>query len=192
VDAGCTPTGILPAHLADQVTNLAGNHRPSGLATPHFPGPEPAKAGTMPGHDRFGLDDGQGRTPVAPEAGQPDPQQAVRWGQLAAFSRGALQHPDLVAQQSSLTQAPLANGTSKTECKECRKNNEHRRRIRIESIIAIRSDTSRFARGTMLWTLPRKDLPYGRKIIRNPLFWYWAISAGLAMAVVFGAVSRVL
>jgi hypothetical protein len=45
---------------------------------------------------------------------------------------------------------------------------------------------------SMLWTLPRKDLPYGRRIIRNPLFWYWGISAGLAMAVVFGAVSRVL
>ncbi len=90
VDAGCPPTRILPAHPADQVSNLAGNDRSSRLAAAHLPGPEPAKARTMPGHDRFGLDDGQGRTPVAPEAGQPDPQQAVRWGQLAAFSRGAL------------------------------------------------------------------------------------------------------
>ena len=49
-----------------------------------------------------GIVDGQGRTPVAPEAGQPDPQQAVRWGQLAAFSRGALQHVDLVAQSQVL------------------------------------------------------------------------------------------
>jgi hypothetical protein len=46
VDAGCTPTGIFPAHLADQVSNLAGNDQPSGLAAPHLPGPEPAKAGT--------------------------------------------------------------------------------------------------------------------------------------------------
>src|ERR1700758_126324 len=77
VDAGCTPTGILPAHLADQVSNLAGDPRPSGLAAPHLPGPEPAEAGTMPCHDRFGLYDDQGRTPVAPEAGQPHPQPAV-------------------------------------------------------------------------------------------------------------------
>jgi hypothetical protein len=38
----------------------------------------------------------------APDAGQPDPQQAVRWGQLEAFSRGALQHADLVAQSQVL------------------------------------------------------------------------------------------
>jgi hypothetical protein len=34
VDAGCTPPGILPAHLADQVSDLAGNERPSRLAAP--------------------------------------------------------------------------------------------------------------------------------------------------------------
>ena len=60
VDAGCAPQGILPAHLADQVPDLAGNHRSSGLAAAHLPGPKPAKAGTMPGHARFWLDDGQG------------------------------------------------------------------------------------------------------------------------------------
>jgi hypothetical protein len=102
VDAGRTPTGILPVHLADQISKLAGNHRPSDLAGPHLPGPELAKASTMPGHDRFGLDDGQGRTPVAPDAGQPDPQPAVRWGQLEAFSRGAPQHANLVAQSQVL------------------------------------------------------------------------------------------
>ena len=49
VDAGCTPTGILPAHLADQILDLARNERSAGLAAPELPGPEPAKAGTMPG-----------------------------------------------------------------------------------------------------------------------------------------------
>jgi hypothetical protein len=44
-DAGCTPTGILPAHLADQISNLARNERSSGLAAPHLPGPEQTKAG---------------------------------------------------------------------------------------------------------------------------------------------------
>ena len=73
VNPRCTPPRILPAHPADQASDLVGNRGPSGLAAPHLPGPEPAKASTMPGHDRFWLDDGQSRTPVAPQAGQSDP-----------------------------------------------------------------------------------------------------------------------
>jgi hypothetical protein len=46
--------------------------------------------------------DGQGRTPAAPDAGQPDPKQAVRRGQLEAFSRGAPKHTDLEAQSQVL------------------------------------------------------------------------------------------
>jgi hypothetical protein len=45
---------------------------------------------------------------------------------------------------------------------------------------------------TLVWTWPRRDWPYERETVRSPLFWYLAISAGLAMAIVFGAVSRVL
>jgi hypothetical protein len=74
VDAGCTPPGILPAHLANQVSDLARNDRPSRLSAADLPGPEQAKAGTMPGHDRLGLKDGQRRAPVTPNAGQKDPQ----------------------------------------------------------------------------------------------------------------------
>jgi hypothetical protein len=32
MDAGCTPQGILPAHLADQVSDLSRNEGPSGPA----------------------------------------------------------------------------------------------------------------------------------------------------------------
>ncbi len=71
------PSGILPAHLADQISDLARKDRSSGLAAPHLPGPEQPKASTMPGKDRFWLDDGQRRAPVMPEAEQADPQQAV-------------------------------------------------------------------------------------------------------------------
>jgi serine/threonine protein kinase len=67
------PTGILSAHFVDQISDLTGNDRSSRLAVPHFPGPENTKALVMPGHDRFGLDDGQRRAPAAPDAGQPDP-----------------------------------------------------------------------------------------------------------------------
>ena len=59
VDAGCSPTWILPAHLADQILDLAGNGGSSGFAVPDLPGPEQAKARTMPCQDGFGLDDGQ-------------------------------------------------------------------------------------------------------------------------------------
>jgi hypothetical protein len=57
VDAGCTPTGILPTHLADQIADFARNDRSSRLAVPDLPGPEPTKASTLPGKDRFWLDD---------------------------------------------------------------------------------------------------------------------------------------
>src|SRR5712691_2709976 len=70
VDAGCTPARVLAAHLADQISDLAGNGWSSGLAVPHLPGPEQAKADTMPGQDCFGLDDGQSRAPFAPDSRQ--------------------------------------------------------------------------------------------------------------------------
>ena len=73
MDAGCAPTGILPAHLADQISDLARKDRSSGLAMPHLPGPEQPKAGAMPGNDRFWLDDGQCRAPVVPDAGLAKP-----------------------------------------------------------------------------------------------------------------------
>src|SRR5271165_90286 len=61
MDARRAPQGILSAHPADQTADLVGNKRPSRSSVAHLPGPEPAKAGTMPGHDRLGLDDRQRR-----------------------------------------------------------------------------------------------------------------------------------
>ena len=74
VDAGCTPTGVLPAHLADQILSLAGNDGSSGLPVPNLPRPEQAKALAMPSHDRLGFDDDQRRAPIAPEEGHTDPE----------------------------------------------------------------------------------------------------------------------
>ena len=70
VNARCTPQGILPAHLADQVSDLTQNNWSSGLAVPYLPSPEQAKGGAMPSYDGFRLNDGQRRAPVAPEAGR--------------------------------------------------------------------------------------------------------------------------
>jgi hypothetical protein len=73
VDAGCTPTGILPAHPADQIADFARQGRPSWLPTPHLPGPVQTKSLAMPGQDRLGLDDGQRRVPVTPDNGTARP-----------------------------------------------------------------------------------------------------------------------
>ena len=127
MDAGCTSTGILPAHLAEQISDLARNGRSSGLAVPYLPGPEQPKAGTMPGNDRFWLDDGQRR---APEAGQTDPQQAVPRGQFRAFSGRPLKHADLVAQSQVLEPESSARTEDRGQsCEECRERNAHRREL---------------------------------------------------------------
>ena len=97
VNAGCTPTRILTAHPADQIANLVRNDGASRSATLDLPSPEKAEARTMPGKDRLALNDGQRRAPAAPDARQPDPEEAVEGSQLGTFSRGTLKHADLVA-----------------------------------------------------------------------------------------------
>src|SRR5215467_11986651 len=69
INARCTPDGILPAHPADQVPNLARDRRPSGLSVPYLPRPKQAKTFAMPDHNRFRLDEHQRRAPMAPDAG---------------------------------------------------------------------------------------------------------------------------
>ena len=55
VDARCTPIGILSAHLADQISDLAGNDRSSGLAAPNLPGPKQPETLPMPAMTVSGL-----------------------------------------------------------------------------------------------------------------------------------------
>ena len=68
VNAGRTPTGIVSAHLTNEFSGLAGNDGSSGLSVPNFPNPKQAKAFAMPGHDCFGFNEDQRRTPIAPKA----------------------------------------------------------------------------------------------------------------------------
>ncbi|MGB7729134.1 MAG: hypothetical protein WBL50_13960 [Candidatus Acidiferrum sp.] len=74
MEAGCTPTEVLPAHLVYQISGLTQKDGPSAVAAPYLPGPEQTKAGTMPGYHRYWIDDGQRRAPVTPEVRQVDPQ----------------------------------------------------------------------------------------------------------------------
>jgi hypothetical protein len=120
----------LPVGPTSEASDLARNDGSSGLAAPHLPGPEQTKAGTMPGYDRFWLNNGQRRAPVTPEVGQTDPQQAVPGGQFRAFSCEPLKHADLVAQSQVLER----KGSTRTEdrgqsCEECHERNVHRREL---------------------------------------------------------------
>jgi hypothetical protein len=128
MDAGCTPRGVLPAHLADQRSDLGRNDGSSGLTAAHLPGPEQAKPGTMPGNDRFWLDDDDCRAPATPEARQTDPQQAVSRGQFQAICSSFPKHTDLVTQSQVLE---LEGGTRSEDRRqsreECHKSSEHRR-----------------------------------------------------------------
>jgi len=130
VNAGCTPSGILAAHLANQISDLTGDGRSSRLANmPDLPRPEEAKPGTMPGQDRFGLDDSQCRAPVTPDSRQPDPQQPVPGCQFRALPHRPLKHPDLVAQGEVLELKGCARTEDRGQSgKEYRQRNEHRRR----------------------------------------------------------------
>ncbi len=128
MDAGCTPRGVLPAHLADQRSDLGRNDGSSGLAAAHLPGPEQAKPGTMPGNDRFRLDDGERRAPATPEARQTDPQQAVSRGQFQAFCSRSPKHTDLVTQSQVLELEGGARSEDRRQSREeCHKSSEHRR-----------------------------------------------------------------
>ena len=87
-------------------------------------------SGTMPGKDRFWLDDGQRRAPVMPEAGQADPQQAAGGGQFQTFCRSSPKHTELVTQSQVLE----VEGSTRLEDranrrKEGREKNEHEREL---------------------------------------------------------------
>ena len=126
MEAWCTRSGILLAHFADQISDLARNEMTSGLAAPRFPGPEEAKPGAMPSYDGFRLDDGQRCAPVAPEAGEADPQEAVAGGQFRTFCGESLKHADLVAQGQILElQGSTRTQDRRQDSKECRKKNKH-------------------------------------------------------------------
>lgn len=91
-----SPAWVLFAHATDQIANFARDRRAARLAAADLPRPEEAKRLAVPGNDRFWLDDDQRRTPVCPNAGQPNPQESVSCVQRRALLRRALKNPDLM------------------------------------------------------------------------------------------------
>jgi len=58
---------------------------------------EKVEAFPVPLDNRFGLDDGQGRSPVRPEAGKHDPEDVVPWTQLGTLD-GLLENGNLLSE----------------------------------------------------------------------------------------------
>jgi hypothetical protein len=94
-----------------------------------LPGPEQAKAGTMPADNRFSVDDGERQ--LLQMRDRPTHNRRSLEVKPGAFSRGPLKHANLVAQSQVL---PL-EGSARTEDRgksgeESRENQEHRGRER--------------------------------------------------------------
>src|SRR5258706_16388310 len=107
----------------------------------------------MPGYDRFWLDDGQRRAPIAPEARQIDPEQAVARGQFGALSCRPVEHADLMAKAGF--SSPREARDRKIEAKDAR---SVVRKMSIGEnyvgrLTPMRSNISRFSRGTTEITL---------------------------------------
>ena len=103
----------------------------------------------MPAYDRFWLDDGQRRAPIAPEARQIDPEQAVARGQFGALSCRPVEHADLMAKAGF--SSPREARDRKIEAKDAR---SVVRKMSIGEnyvgrLTPMRSNISRFSRGTI-------------------------------------------
>ena len=87
MDPRCSPKRIRQTLLVDQFPNLETDGWSSWFAISAFPSPIAAESPALPSNNRFGLHDKQRRAPLRPEAGQPNPQQAVRgvWTKSAAL-----------------------------------------------------------------------------------------------------------
>jgi hypothetical protein len=77
VNAWSTPTWVGEAHLPNQIPDFRG-YRRTAFPMPTLPSPIESKAFAMPGDDGLGLEDEQCRSPIVPQAGEPDPEDAIR------------------------------------------------------------------------------------------------------------------
>src|SRR5262245_27674222 len=99
------PGALCQRRLANFLTHL-GHARSTA---PTFPGLIETESFAVPGDDRSGLHDKQRRTPLRPEAREPNPKQAVRRLQMNAAVLRPLEDSYLVAESQDLD---LQQGTS--------------------------------------------------------------------------------
>lgn len=88
-------------HRANQLADVPRNARSTHVASA-LPRPEEPEAATMPGENRLGLDDHDGRPPSVPDPRHPDPQQSVSTGEPHPLRAGSFQDLELMAQRQDL------------------------------------------------------------------------------------------
>src|SRR5215510_11700946 len=96
VNLGCTPSGILFRHLADQGANLLGDLRPA-TARSRMPAPVETETSPMPADDGFGFDNLEDIHPAGPATRQGSPEEPVQGVERRPRSL-ALQHCQLLPQ----------------------------------------------------------------------------------------------
>jgi len=111
------PSGMLSGHASNQVLDFPIDGWASRFAGPGLPPPIQAESLMLPFDDRFGLHDGQGGSPVGPEAGEPRPEDPVAWPQSRAFD-GVLEDGNL------LSQCEVLSGDSSAANDECPEKQE--------------------------------------------------------------------
>ena len=87
-DARRTPSRVGSPHVLDQRTYFFGESRTARLAALTASSPVSTAALLLPGDDGTRLHEFQGLLPTGPQAGEPNPEPAIRW--LKFGSRDAL------------------------------------------------------------------------------------------------------
>jgi hypothetical protein len=101
VDPRGSPTWIRVRHASNQCPD-GWRDRRSPDPTTTLPAPEQAEGAAVPGNDGLGFDDDERCAPVAPDTGQPHPQQAVRLSEPQPLRPRPLQYLQLVPQRQHL------------------------------------------------------------------------------------------
>jgi len=106
-----TPCGIFFDHLTDKFSNLSVEFGSSGFLWPGAETPKETKAGSVPGYNRFWLDDNEDVGPPRPEAAEQNPKQSIRQSQFGSRIL-SLQNDKLLAQGHDL-ETEMVSGTEK-------------------------------------------------------------------------------
>ena len=101
VNPRSAPYRILAANSANQIADLPGYGGSARITASSLPGPEQSEAFPVPGDHRFRLDDDQCGSPIAPQLGQPCPEETISGGQLRPLHR-AMQDAELVTKSQNL------------------------------------------------------------------------------------------
>ena len=101
MDARRAPKHILNTHPSDQRPQTGIDARPASQV-PRFPAPIPAKARTMPAHQRLRPDDRDGLEDCRKPAIQLDEEQPIAIRELDATAHLALQHGQLLPERGIL------------------------------------------------------------------------------------------